>query len=81
MEPKKRCLKRVSETVKVGAEEREVTYERNVLMWDIPLEKTLQRELHYNPDFAEHFKDFGGLPRVPGVYVGVQDGHAARSYP
>jgi hypothetical protein len=81
VKPQKRFLERVVETVKVGAAEREVTYERDVYMWDIPLEKTLQRELHYNPDFAEHFKDFGGLPRVPGVYAGVQDGHAARSHP
>jgi hypothetical protein len=81
IKPERRFLKTVQETNKVGASQREVTFERDIYMIDIPFEKTMQRELHYNSNFAEHFRDFGELPRVPGVYAGVQDGYAARSHP
>jgi hypothetical protein len=79
--PVPRKLGTVQETVLVGAAQREVTRERDVIMYDIPLEKILQRELYYNPGFAEHFVDWGELPTTPGVYADIQDGSAAKSHP
>ena len=75
--PFKRFLGQATETTEVGVEKRKVTTTRDVYMYDIPLEQSLQRELHYNPDFARHFRDFGDIPRQEGMYTGAQDHSAA----
>ena len=76
-----RPIGKVNETTLVGASRREVTRERDVIMYDIPLEKVLQRELYYNPGFATHFVDWGDLPTMQGGYADIQDGSAAKSHP
>jgi hypothetical protein len=82
IEPIPRKLGTVTETVLVGSSKREVQQTRDVIMYDIPFEKVLQRELYYNPDFAEHFVDWGSLPlSPPGIYANIQDGSAARTHP
>ena len=69
-----------SQTVQVG--NRDVPVNKPCEQWNIPIEQSWQRHLFYDPAFAEHFVDWGQLPRSPeGTYASIQDGLAARNHP
>jgi len=53
------------------------------IMYDLPIEETVQRQLYMDPVFAECFTtDWGDLPRAPdGEYHDIQDGSAAAEHP
>jgi len=51
-------------------------------MYDIPLEESLQREAFYNPDFAQHMKDWRDRPpHADGSLTSMQDGRASQKHP
>ena len=53
------------------------------VMYDLPIEETVQRQLYMDPLFAKYFTtDWGSLPRAPdGEYHDIQDGSVAKEHP
>lgn len=52
-----------------------------VCTYDIPLDQVLQRHLHYDSTFREHFQDWGAQRSVGDELASVQDGAAAKDHP
>ena len=51
-------------------------------MYDVPIEESLEREMHYNSDFAQYMVDWKDRPSLSvGQYASPQDGDASRNHP
>jgi hypothetical protein len=58
------------------------TRQEELFVYDIPLEQSLQRELLYNPEFAQYMTDWSTRPpNADGTYTSTQDGSAAQNHP
>ena len=53
---------------------------KQVVVYDIPLEESMQRELYYNPVFANHFRDWLP-PEEGGILRSTKDGTASTEHP
>lgn len=62
--------------------ERVISETREAVMYEVPLEHLLQRQILYDPEFAAHLVDWSELPRAEeGVIANIQDGSVSRTHP
>lgn len=78
--PRPHSLGRVASNVKVG--DRNIVYTQEAVMYNVPIDQQIQRQLFYDLDFARLLVDWGALPRSDdGTIATIQDGFVARTHP
>jgi len=78
--PAARSLGQLANSVTLG--ERRILHSESAVMYDVPLDQQIQRQLFYDREFAHLLIDWGDLSTSDdGTIASIQDGYVARTHP